>query len=515
MRDESGNSSLGRRYAFKLSTNLVGLFVNLITQAIIPRGLGPRAYGDFNFITNFFNQIIGFIDMGTSTAFYTKLSQRPREYGLVVFYLYFSILASIMTLLFVLIVHQTGQINSIWPGQTIFYIYLGAGWGIFTWFSQTLNKITDAYGLTVPSEIARIIQKILGLAMIVVLYLCHKLDLANFFYYNFIIIGFLGLAFAAVIKNSDFALKGQYTITREHAKKYIHEFYEYSAPLLLYALAGVVIGILDRWFLQQFAGSEQQGFYSLSYQIGAVCFLFTSAMTPLLMREFSIAYDNKDISQMAYYFRRYIPMLYSVAAYFSCFIAVQSANVVYLFGGGQYKEAVLAVMIMAFYPIHQTYGQLSGSVFFANGQTKLFRNIGIYFMTIGIPITYFLIAPADRFGLDTGAVGLAVKMVGLQFFWVNAQLYYNSKFLGLNYWRYLGHQIISVGCILTIAWITTALVNQMNWMNDFVIANFLLTGFLYTLIIILVAYKFPRIFGIKHEDIAVIKHSINNRRRVK
>ena len=186
MKDIDTQSSLKKRYVYKLLTNLVALFINLITQAIIPRGLGPKAYGDFNFITNFFNQIIGFLDMGTSTAFYTKLSQRPKDTGLVIFYLYFSALASVITLLFVLISHFSSRYLSIWPGQGIFFIYLAAIWGILTWFTQVLNKMTDAYGLTVPSEMARMIQKLLGLVLIIILFFLHRLNLVNFFYYNII-----------------------------------------------------------------------------------------------------------------------------------------------------------------------------------------------------------------------------------------------------------------------------------------------------------------------------------------
>ena len=82
--------SLKKRYLFKLSTNLIGLVTGVGTYAIIPRGLGPILYGNFSFLTNFFQQIVNFFDMGTSMCFYTKLSQRQKEFGLVSFYLYFS-----------------------------------------------------------------------------------------------------------------------------------------------------------------------------------------------------------------------------------------------------------------------------------------------------------------------------------------------------------------------------------------------------------------------------------------
>jgi O-antigen/teichoic acid export membrane protein len=443
--------SLKKRYLAKLAANLVGLGINLVTQAIIPRGLGPRAYGNFHFLSNFFTQIVGFLDMGTSVGFYTKLSQRQQDFGLVSFYLRFACIASFLVFVFVWCTQTTGGYVTLWPDQKLFYIYLAAIWGILTWFVQIANKMADAYGVTVSTEIARIIQKGLGLALILVLFFTSQLNLTRFFFYHYFILIFLALAFIWVMEKSGHSLRRSWKLSLNKIKGYTKEFYTYSHPLFVYALVGLIVGILDRWMLQKFAGSVQQGFFGLSYQIGAVCFLFTSAMTPLITREFAIAFGEKDLREMARLFRRYIPMLYAIAAYFACFIAVQADKVTFIMGGGKFQHAALAVMIMAFYPIHQTYGQLSGSVFYATGQTALYRNIGITFMLIGLPVTYFLIAPPEKFGLDAGATGLAVKMVALQFIAVNVQLYFNARLLGLRFWRYVGHQIVSVACLLGVA----------------------------------------------------------------
>ncbi len=91
---------------------------------------------------------------------------------------------------------------------------------------------------------------------------------------------------------------------------YLREFYDYSHPLFLYALVGLLTGSLDRWLLQIFGGSVEQGFHGLSYHIGVLGFLCTSAMTPLLTREFAIAFGARDLAQMARRFRGYIPLLY-------------------------------------------------------------------------------------------------------------------------------------------------------------------------------------------------------------
>jgi O-antigen/teichoic acid export membrane protein len=174
--------SLKKRYIYKLLTNLFGLFIGLVTQAIIPRGLGPKAYGDFSFLSNFFSQFVGFFDMGTSVGFYTKLSQRQKDIGIITFYVSFAIIASTALFLIVLIVSFTHGANKIWPDQLMFFIYLAAIWGIFSWFIQILDKIVDAFGLTVPAEMARIAQKIMGVMLILALFFSNQLNLRNFFF---------------------------------------------------------------------------------------------------------------------------------------------------------------------------------------------------------------------------------------------------------------------------------------------------------------------------------------------
>lgn len=151
-------------------------------MAIIPRGLGPRAYGDFSFLSNFFSQFVSFFDMGASIGFYTKLSQRQNDVGLITFYLGFAIIASIAVFLLVLVASLASISHIIWPDQLMFFIYLAAIWGIFSWFVQILNQIVDAFGMTVPAELARIAQKVLGVILISGLFFSNQLNLSNFFF---------------------------------------------------------------------------------------------------------------------------------------------------------------------------------------------------------------------------------------------------------------------------------------------------------------------------------------------
>jgi len=233
------------------------------------------------------------------------------------------------------------------------------------------------------------------------------------------------------------------------------------------------------------------GYYGLAYSIAAMCFLFTSSMTPIITREFSKSYEQKDLEKMRKLFYKYIPMLYSIAAYFAIFISVQSENVLNIFTDEQFKEAYMVLVVMAFYPIHQTYGQLSGSIFYSTGQTKLMRNIALFTQPIGLIISFVLI-----YLLDLGAIGLAYKMVIGQLIGVNIQLYYNSKFLGLNMSHFLWHQFNSVVFFIVLAFLSTFLVSI-----ESALAEFLVSGFVYTLLVIIFAYIFPQVFSTKRDEI--------------
>jgi O-antigen/teichoic acid export membrane protein len=500
----NNGASLNKRYFFKLVSNIIGLGASGATQAIIPRGLGPQAYGDFSFLTSFFSLTVNNMEMGTFQCFYTKLAQRPQERTLVGFYFTFAAGMAALILGFVIVAHSSAINRFIWPGQHMTYVYLAAGWAIMIWFVQVLEGMGDAYGLTISTEMAKIAQKVMWLVWIIVLFSLQKLNLTNFFLFCYINIALVVLLFLWIMRRKGYSLHGIWRFHPGQITTYAREFINYSHPLFTFSLVGMGANIFDRWLLQVFGGSVQQGFYGLSYQIGVLCFVFSGAMTPLITREFAVAFGKNDLGQMAHLFRRYIPMLYSVAAFLACFVAVQADKITYIIGGKSFTGAVTAVTIMAFYPIYQTYGQLSGSVFYATGQTALYRNIGIIFLLAGIPLTYLLVAPANKLGLNAGATGLALKLVLIQVFANNVQLYFNARLLKLSFWRYVMHQFGSVSCFLTIAFLVALGLNRTVALQDKIILNLVLALVLYSATVMIIALFQPALFGLRKGDLGLL-----------
>jgi len=500
--------SLKKRYFFKLFTSFFGLGISLITVGIIPRGLGPGAYGDFNFLNNFFSQLIAFLNLGTTMGFYTNVSKRQKEFKLVTFYIFFAILISILIGLFILLVRFSGLFKIFFPGQAMPYVCLAALFAFTVFFVEIFNSVADACGLTVPLEIARAIQKIAGLALILWIFLTHSLNLSNFFFYNLIITFITLFLFMRIVRNFGYSFTKYWRLKKEEVIAYIREFYHYCHPLVVYSFVCVVINIFDRWFLQIYGGSVQQGFFGLSFQVGAVCFLFCSAMAPLFTREFSVAHSKSNVPEMRRLFLKHIPFLYSVTAALTCFIVFNSGKVSLLLGGDKFRAASLAVGIMAFYPIHQVYGQLSGSVFFSTGQTKLYRNIGIVSVLFGLLLTYLFIAPRNLGGLALGANGLALKMVIFNIVAVNLQLYFNCRYLKLSFLKLVWHQFFSVLIFLSVSLVLTLSVTLLLSAYNNLVLIFLLEGLLYCCAVLALIYFVPFIFGLEHQDVQGIMHRL-------
>lgn len=471
--------SLHRRYGYKLLGNLVSVGATVAIQAVVPRGLGPRVYGNYSFLVGFFTEVVNFFDMGTSTAFYTKLSQRPLDFGLKKFYMRFVLLVSAAILLFIAMAQTTAMYPVLWPAQELWYIYLAGVWAILTWFVQILTKAIDASGLTVPGEKSRVFQRVVSAAVIVTLFFSGFLSLSSYFYVQYVMLGVLGLTLLLIMGKRDHRAGPAADATRlsgRGVRAYIAEFYDYSHPLLAYALVGLVAGVIDRWLLQQFAGSIQQGFFGLAYQIATACFVFTSPMTPLIHREFAAAWARGDRGEVTRLFSKYIPAFHAANSFLVVFVAIQAQKVTAILGGSAYGEASVATALMSLYAIYLPYGHLSGSVFYATSQTRLYRNIGIASLLTGLLMTLILIGPKHLGGLALGANGLCAKMLVIACATTNIQLWYNARLLGLSYGRLLLGQF---ACPLVFGLVGFLCVRMVDEVIHGPVVAFLASGALY------------------------------------
>ena len=490
--------SLKIRYLFKLATKFIGIPIGFLTAAIVPRGLGVINYGNFNFITDFFIRLTGLFDLSTSAGFYTKLSQRPEESTLVRFYWGFVAIMVFLMVLFVMIIFMINKQGSIWINQQAVFIWLGLIWGILYWINQVVAKVVDAYGVTVKGELAVIKKQLVGICFLGLLFIIGKFSLLTFFIYHFILLALMLFLWWKVLNKYGISLFPRGRLNNIIIKNYSSEFYHFSMPLFVGGLLGFFLGFADRWLLQYFGGSVEQGLYSLSFKVAALCFLFTKSMTPLFHREISRAYGKTDLIEMRRLFIRFVPMLFSIAVSICAFFFFQADKVTAIIGGDTFKNATMSVALMSFYPVHQTYGQLNSAVYFATGRTKLYRNVGLVVAIFGLIVTYLFLAPNEQFGLNLGSNGLALKMVLVQIIGQNIRLWFNARFLNISFTKLLGHQLLSILIIGCAAGLSTHVFNSVI---DNIYLSVTLSGGFYILLIVGILYFYPRLFSTTRDEI--------------
>jgi len=501
--------SFQKRYFSKFNANLLSTGIGIVTISLATRALGPSNYGNFNFLTEFFIAVVGFFAMGTTIGFFTKLSRRQEEVKLVRFYFGFLSLIPVSAAMFISVVFLLKQEHRLWPGQQTIFIFFSLLFAFLMLMVRVVRQTNDAYGFTTRSEKYLMFQKVISIAIIVALFIVNRLNLVTFFLHHFIIIGFiLSLWYKYLNRQGIKPFASGNVMTWSEKKNYVLEFYRYSHPLFVYSLVGLVGGISGRWLLQIFAGSEQQGFFSLAYKVGALIFLFTGSLTPLFTREFSIAWKNQDFDRMCFLFKKLIPMFYCIAAALGVFVAFHASKIGTFLGGSEYQQAGLALGIMAFYPLHQTYGQLNGSVFYATDQTKLYRNIGVGIRILGLLATYFFIAPATYGGLSLGASGIALSMIMTQFIGVNIQLLFNTKLLGLSFLKFFLHQFLVIGAFSLLAY------NSSRFLGQFIqneLLHLISSAVVYFALVSILILMFPRIISLtRGELINDLKNLINS-----
>jgi len=148
-----------------------------------------------------------------------------------------------------------------------------------------------------------------------------------------------------------------------------------------------------------------------------------------------------------------------VSAAFAGLFSPWSENIVGLFLGSAYKLAGPVLAIMLLYPVFQTIGQIDGVTLLANGETRAYTAVSTIFMLVSVPVTYLVQAPPNARplgGFGGGAIGMAIKMVGLALLSVSAQSWVVAR---KNGWKFdWGFPFVAISTTLFLGYTARSIV---------------------------------------------------------
>ncbi len=435
--------SLKKRYFIKLAKSSTDALINVSLLLFVPRVLGPAAYGNFNFIRNSFQSIVALSDLNLGAAHINHAARKENSNLATNVYFSYTLLVGAAVLVFVSFITLTGLHRYVFPGQSSNYLFLGALLAFLMYLFNASMGLSDSKGVTYGFELRSIVVSLVLFGVLLALSLTDTLSLRTFFAQRIMLyISLLGFGAWYLYRKIHFRPR-LINPRQPEARVVIREFFSFSHPLILLSVLGIVFGLFDRWFLQIIYGSESQGFFSLAFSLSSIAGLFLAPMTPLLMQTVAKADENGDLIGVINAFEK-VKFLYLIGAFLSIFFMFHNTEIISLIGGEDYNAARLTVLVMFLYPIHVVYGQFCGGVLIALRKTGLYRDIALVSSVLGVIITYFLLAPRSFMipGLELNSVGLALKLVLIQFFSVTVQLFFVCRIIKEKISGYLLSQLI-------------------------------------------------------------------------
>jgi O-antigen/teichoic acid export membrane protein len=446
----NSKSILGR-YLFRIVTGVSSVvFVGALT-IIVPRYLGPEAYGSIELLVSTISIIYTFLLLQAPQGFSYWVSMKSdhkslRMAGVLMIGIYFATV-SMLILIIIVLTSYLNVSEMLWPNINTECILLSATLVMLTNLFSLITSYYDAIGESIKIDKYKIALNILKIvALLLVLFLVGLDERSYLSSQAFSVIVVIVLCTGAHNYNNLFRFFNAALKVDKKVYKDIALFIStYCKPLIVMMVFASVSNYFDRWFLQVESGSLEQAYYAISEKTLYIASFITASMVAIMNREFAIAHESKDVERSKALFKK-IRIVYSIVCVVISFISINSLDIVYIIGGGEYINAASCLSVYAFYPLHQTFGQLSAGYMIATGNGRLYSLVGILGIIVSFPMGIYLIGNNESvtYAANLGALGYAIKVVVLQLIVTNVQLYFNLKKINESYLEWVLFQIVVV-----------------------------------------------------------------------
>jgi O-antigen/teichoic acid export membrane protein len=436
--------SIRRRYGASLVAQCFQFAFSAVTATIVPRALGPIIYGNYSFLLNMASSIRNFTDLGSQQTFFTFSSKHTASGGITRMYAFFLSLQMIVSFGLIGGLHLMHRTQMVWPGQHIHAIFAVTCLEWLVFLTVVFRQLGDTKGLTVKTQSIAATTTLVSALGLICLAALGQLNFASYvsLLASTSFASCMALGVYLLIQHKIVCWTGSF---RAQFRTTGPKWRAFAAPLMFDGLYSTVVGAVDTYFIQRLYGSSQQAFFSIALRWSAIVMVFATSLMAIYWRELANALgQNRRDRAAAIYLRcnRLMPFLAMILGWWLCFNA---SFIIPAVAGHDYSAAIPVLMVMAFYPLAQTTGQLSGTALLASGRTALIRNLGFFLSFPHLAFTYFVLAPKNAAvpGLHLGALGVALKLVG--FTLVSVQLYdwLNFKYFQLNWKHELSRKIIN------------------------------------------------------------------------
>jgi O-antigen/teichoic acid export membrane protein len=491
-------SSIRNRFAASFVANVLRSAVSFATGLLVARWMGPADYGRMAFLLASFVAFRQLLDMASSTAFFTFLSQRPRGATFIRHYWTWVALQFVLSIVAIAVMLPEEWVETLWKGESRIFVLLGF---VAAFMQGTVwliaCQMAEASRQTIREQRLGTLVVLVHLGVVVALWIGGALFIPLIFAALALEWG-LAAWFAARLYHGRSSAEAQ----QDTARSVWREFWQYCLPFMPYAALGFAHDFANRWMLQHWGGAVQQAYYAVAAQFAALALLATSSILQILWKEIAEAHYQNNQARVEALYRRACRFLYFVAAVVAGGLLPWAADILSLTVGGQYAGGVFSLSLMLIFVVHQSIGQISGTMLYATGRQRTQVLVGVFGMVASLIGAYIAMAPTDLPlpGLALGSEGLAAELVIVQILQVNLQVWLIAKVCAWKYdWTY---QIVSIAVAVVAGvlarFAVTSVISGPAWLL-MAIAAILHVG-----VAASVLWLLPRIAGVERSDFAFV-----------
>ncbi len=482
-------ASVRRRFVFTVGANLLRSVLSFVTGMLLARSLGPVSFGNMAFLLGTFVAVRQILDMGSSTAFYTFMSQRPQSRRFVAIFVAWLGAQFVVPLCVVGLMFPSQWIEVIWRGEQRGLVLLAFA---AAFMQNSLWPAVQQFG---ESRRQTLWVQTLGVAIVTTHLLAMILlwSIGRLGLYAIFIAIVLEYTAGAIVLHQWLPnmLPGDTTLTEVAPVPVLSRYLRYCLPLIPYAWIGFAYEFADRWLLQKYGGSVEQAYYAVSAQFAGIALIATSSILNIFWKEIAEAHFNANHARTQQLYKRISRLLFLVGSIVAGYLASWAPELLRLILGASYVGGALTLIIMFIYPVHQSIGQIGGTMLYATERVRLQVAIGIVFMTLSIGVTYLILAPRNAMvpGLGLASEGLALKMVCLQIVQANIIAYVIARIWKWRFdWTY--QPVSLIGC-LALGWVARHAAVGIASSSWPVPALMVLGGIMYVLLTVALVYAMP------------------------
>lgn len=496
-----------QRYIYTLFSTLGRIALAVVTSIIVPKALGPKALGTVAFGQIIVQNIRGLFDFNIGSTFFNLSASKHQSGGITRLFgkiIFLQIIISVL-ILFILCFTKSG--NEIIQGIPflILLLLLGIEWVLY--LTSLSNQLGDSKGISKWPQILILISNLIMTLVIIALVTMEVLTVYTYLITIFIfgLLSFFSIMIFLYQTNHE---RIWMKVGKEDLKSLLKITLKVSVPLTLASYLGMGIEFFERFLIQYKYGAEEQSYYYVAAKWAAIIIILSSSSLQIFWQSLVKNIAAGDIKKAGEVYRRLDGLLFFLILTLAFTWSFMGKEMLSFLLGKDFAEARKILVVMAFYPVSQIFGQLGTTIAIASGRSKEYLIATTISAIVGVVVSYFLLVPKDAYipGLGLGSFGLAIKTTFFGLIAVQPITYLNCRYLSISYSELIVKKIKIFLCLFVILLILNGLGKFLLPLIP-IIAESIVKAIAFVFTAVILLFTRPAFCGADKNDIDKIKYN--------